>query len=370
MSRWRDISHGRTHVDFVGRRRIWFGVAAGLMAISIISLVTRGLDLSLDFTGGLSASGPNPAGATVADLRSSLAPLGVADAQIQLLGEGEAFLVEAGVLPLETQSDMLDALAATAGTDRASISVESVGPSFGSLVAQKALIALASFLAVAAIWITIRLGEWKMAGAALVALLHDVLLTAGIYSLTGFQVSPATVVAFLTILGYSMYDTVVVFDKVSELADERGSRDTYSNIVNAAANQVLFRSLMTSLTSLLPVGAILFIGSFILGAASLQDFALALFVGIGAGTYSSLFVAAPLLAVWKESEDEWASRRRKLESKSTEAKVPTAPASVPAMEPVAPTTASRAAEGTVQPPSPTRPPGSGAQPRPPKKKRR
>jgi preprotein translocase subunit SecF len=369
MSHWNNVVHGRTHIDFVGKRRIWFAVAAGLMAVSILSLITRGLDLSLDFTGGLSASGPNPAAASVADFRSALAPLGVADAQIQLLGDGEAFLVETGVLPLETQSDMLDTLAATAGTDRASISVESVGPSFGSLVANKALIALASFLAVAAIWITIRLGEWKMAGAALLALLHDVVLTAGIYSITGFQVSPATVVAFLTILGYSMYDTVVVFDKVGEIAEERANRDTYSNIVNTAANRVLFRSMMTSLTSLLPVGAILFIGAFIFGAASLQDFALALFVGIGAGTYSSLFVAAPILAVWKESEEEWAGRRRKLESKSAAAKVSATAPVAPAPEPLPPP-AQLVGEGPEQPARPARAPGSGAKPRPPKKKRR
>ncbi len=149
--------------------------------------------------------------------------------------------------------------------------------------------------------------EFKMALAGLAALFHDLLITIGVYALTGFAVTPATVVAILVILGYSLYDTVVVFDQVEELV-EIEERKTYSEIVNQAMNSVLARSLATSLTSLLPVGSILFVGSFILGAPTLLDFALALFVGIAAGTYSSIFFAAPILATLKENEEEWQER--------------------------------------------------------------
>jgi len=162
------------------------------------------------------------------------------------------------------------------------------------------------FLGVVALFISWRL-EFKMALAGLSALLHDLVITLGVYAITGFPVTPATVVAILVVLGYSLYDTVVVFDKVEELVEIEEEK-TYSEIVNQAMNAVLARSLATSLTSLLPVGSILFVGSFILGAQTLRDFALALFVGIAAGTYSSIFVAAPLLATWKEREEEWEDR--------------------------------------------------------------
>ena len=158
--------------------------------------------------------------------------------------------------------------------------------------------------------------ELKMALAGLAALIHDLLLTTGVYAITGFEVTPATVVALLTILGYSLYDTVVVFDKVREMAAQYGDRLTYSEVVNRSMNLVLTRSLNTSLTSLLTVGSILFVGSFVLGATTLQDFALALFVGLAVSTYSSIFVAAPLLATWKEREEAWMQRRRKIEARS------------------------------------------------------
>jgi preprotein translocase subunit SecF len=177
---------------------------------------------------------------------------------------------------------------------------------------------LAVFLGVVVIFISWRL-EFKMAMAGIAALFHDLLITFGIYALTGFEVTPATVVAVLTILGYSLYDTVVVFDKVEELV-EQDDRSTYSEIVNAGMNSVLGRSLNTSLTSLLPIGSILFVGSVFLGAATLGEFALALFVGIAAGTYSSIFVAAPLLSTWKEKEEEWGERAVKAARRSNSAR--------------------------------------------------
>ena len=200
----------------------------------------------------------------------------------------------------------VDALAGVTGAERREISIDSVGPTFGALVARRALVALGVFLGAAILFITWRL-ELKMAVAGLIALFHDLLVTVGVYSITGFTVSPATMVAILVILGYSLYDTVVVFDKVSELV-ELEEEKTYTGIVNQAMNSVLARSLATSLTSLLPVGSILFVGAYILGAPTLVDFALALFVGIAAGTYSSIFIAPPILAAWKEQEEEWQER--------------------------------------------------------------
>jgi preprotein translocase subunit SecF len=190
------------------------------------------------------------------------------------------------------------------------VSLEAVGPSFGALVARRALLALGVFLGAVILFITWRL-EFKMAMASVAALFHDLILTVGVYSITGFTVSPATVVAILTILGYSLYDGVVVFDKIDELVEIEDDK-TYTEIVNLSLNQVLARSLFTSLTSLIPVGSILIVGSVILGAPTLTEFALALFVGLAASTYSSIFVAAPILAVWKEREPHWEERAEKV----------------------------------------------------------
>ena len=228
------------------------------------------------------------------------------------------------------------------------------------------MIALVVFLGFAALFITWRL-QWKMAGAGLAALAHDLLLTVGVYAVTGFEVTPATVVALLTILGYSLYDTVVVFDRVEELEETLEVDLTYTDLINRSMNQVVVRSLATSFTSLLPIGSLLFVGALLLGANSLQDFALALFVGIGAGTYSSIFFAAPLLAIWKEREPEWIDMRERLDRRAAEkaareAGVPIAPAKAPKKE--------AGAADPAEPKKPTgatpRPPkGSGAKPRPP-----
>jgi preprotein translocase subunit SecF len=184
--------------------------------------------------------------------------------------------------------------------------------------------------------------ELKMALAGLVALIHDLALTTGVYALTGFEVTPATIVALLTILGYSLYDTVVVFEKIREMEGQYGDRLTYSEVVNRSMNLVLSRSLNTSLTSLLTVGSILFVGSFVLGATTLEDFALALFVGLAVSTYSSIFVAAPLLAGWKEKEEAWAHRRRKIEARlRTESQTAAGPADRAPATRAAPRTGSR-----------------------------
>ncbi len=311
---WARLRRGATTIDFVGKRRRWFAISAALLFASLASLGIRQLNLGIEFGGGLGMQSPNPVTATVDEVRDALAEVGVAEATIQFLDDGAAVRVATPALDQQTESAAVEALARVTGADPGEISKETVGPSFGALVAQRALLALGVFLGAVVLYISWRL-EFKMAVAGLAALGHDLMITVGVYAITGFPVTPATVVAVLIILGYSLYDTVVVFDKVEELV-EIEEKKTYSGIVNQAMNSVLARSLATSLTSLLPVGSILFVGSFVLGAPTLRDFALALFVGIAAGTYSSIFVAAPLLASWKEKEEEWEARAAQAERRS------------------------------------------------------
>ncbi len=307
MSAWSKLRRSETNIDFVGLRKRWFTISAVVILLSILGFVLRGgFNLGIEFEGGLALQTPNPAGADVGTVRSAMDGIGVTGATIQDLGDGEAIRVTAAGLNEGVEAAAVDALAEVAGVARDEVSISSVGPSFGALVLQRSLIALAVFLGAVVLYISWRL-EFKMAMAAIVALLHDLVITGGVYALTGFEVTPATVVAILTILGYSLYDTVVVFDKIEELVVE-DEKSSYSTIVNNSMNSVLGRSLNTSITSLIPIGSILFVGAFILGASTLSEFALALFVGVAAGTFSSIFIAAPLLALWKEGEEEWQER--------------------------------------------------------------
>jgi preprotein translocase subunit SecF len=314
MSVYSKLSRGETEIDFVGHRSRWFTISAIALLISIVSLFVFQLNLGIEFVGGLGLQGPNPVGADVPDIRSALSDVDVGDATIQLLDDGASVRVTTPELDTTTENAAVDAIAEVTGANRDDISISAVGPSFGSLIARRALIALAVFLGAVILFISWRL-EFKMAAAGIAALFHDIIITVGVYAITGFSVTPATVVAVLVVLGYSLYDTVVVFDKVEELV-EIEDRKTYSEIVNEAMNSVLARSLATSLTSLLPVGSILVVGAFVLGAPTLLDFALALFVGIAAGTYSSIFIASPLLATWKEREPGWIDRAERIERRA------------------------------------------------------
>ena len=314
MSTLTRLYRGETSFGFVGQSQRWFIVSGVAVVLCLGSLAIRSLNLSLDFTGGTAITMPNPAGAGVGEVRSVLGPAGAA-ARIQLIDDGAAVRVRTEAIDLATEREMVRSLVAVTGTEIELTDVDSVGPTFGRQIARRAMQALAVFLGVVVVFISIRF-EWKMAMGAIVALLHDLIITSGVYSLIGFEVTPATVVAVLTILGYSLYDTVVVYDKIRENVAEDQDRRTYSEIVDRSMNQVLMRSINTSLTSLLPVGSLLFIGSILLGAGTLREFALALFVGIAAGTYSSIFIAAPLLALWKERETEWSRRRYRSERKA------------------------------------------------------
>lgn len=315
MNLWQRLNRGETTVDFVGKRQLWFRLSVGAIAITIIALALRGgLNLGIEFEGGVSVTGPNPAAASIEEFRGVTSEIGIDDAVIQLVNDGDGFRVQTVALDPALEDQLLDGIARVSGSDRTDLSIDAVGPSFGALILRQSLVALIVFLVAVTLFMTWRL-ELKMALAGLVALIHDLALTTGVYAITGFEVTPATVVALLTILGYSLYDTVVVFDKIREMAGQFGDRLTYTEVVNRSMNLVLARSLNTSLTSLLTVGSILFVGSFVLGATTLEDFALALFVGLAVSTYSSIFVAAPLLATWKEKEEAWAHRRRKIETR-------------------------------------------------------
>jgi preprotein translocase subunit SecF len=314
MSVFTDMYRGETRFDFVAASRRTLVVSAVLVVLSILLMIVRPFNLSIDFTGGTVITVAKPAGVEVSDVRDTLRGVGQAGATVQITGEG-FILVRTEALSPDAQDELVAAVADVAEADLDEVNVDAVGPTFGAEVTRRAIQALAIFLVVVTLFITWRF-EWKMALAALVALFHDLIITGGIYAAVGFVVTPATVIAVLTILGYSLYDTVVVFDKVTENVHEMHARSTYGEIVNLSMNQVLMRSINTSLTSLIPVGSLLFIGSFVLGAETLQEFALALFIGMAVGVYSSIFIATPLLAIWKEREGEWkrasvrASRRR------------------------------------------------------------
>ena len=311
------LYHGETSFDFIGRRRRWFMMSSILILIGVVSLLTQGLNFGIEFEGG--SVWDLPAGkASVADARDAL-PAELQDARVQTARElsgGTRIRVQAESLGDADVDDISERLARAAGISVNRVSVNEVGPSWGEEISNKARRALIFFLIAIFLYITLRF-EWKMAIATLAALVHDILFTVGVYSVFQFEVTPATVIAILTILGYSIYDGIVVFDKVEE--NTRGlaatGRMTYGDMVNVSLNEVLMRTLNTSITALLPILSLLIVGSFILGATTLQEFAVALLVGLGASMYSSIFIASPLLAVLKEREPRYAAIRERLTSR-------------------------------------------------------
>ena len=306
------LYHGDTSFDIVGRRRLWFTISGVLVLVSLISLIVPGLNFGIDFKGGAVFRVQPERPVTEAQVRRAV---GSAAEVVQVTeNEPVQVIVQTEVLAQPEVARIRTELATLAGVERNQVSTENIGSKWGSTVSRKAVIALLVFLVVVTIYVSLRM-EFKMAVAALVALLHDLIITCGIFALARFEVTPASVIALLTILGYSLYDTVVVFDKVRENTGALSamSRTTYSQATNLAVNQTIMRSLNTSLASLLPILGLLLVGSYLLGAETLKDLALALFVGVAAGAYSSIFIAPPIVAMWKEKEPRYAQLRARVE---------------------------------------------------------
>ncbi|MFN8077334.1 MAG: protein translocase subunit SecF [Kineosporiaceae bacterium] len=321
-----DLYSGRRSFDFVGRRKLWYLIAAAAVAIASLGLVVRGLELGVEFKGGadfqiVGVKDPS----TLKGEEAVNSVISGVEPRVTVIN-GDKVRVTTATLPSDdVQNKVVAALADAYDVAPDDIASSFVGPSWGKDVSGKALRALIIFLVLVALVIALYFRTWKMALSALVALLHDLVLTVGIYAIVGFEVTPATVIGFLTILGYSLYDTVVVFDKVRENTEHitTSTRYTYAEAANLSVNQTLVRSINTSVVALLPVAAILFIGSLLLGAGTLKDLSLALFVGIAVGTYSSIFIATPLLATLRGSEPalltqaERVRRRRATAAKET-----------------------------------------------------
>ena len=315
------LYRGEVSVDFVGRRKLWYTLSAAILVISIAALLIRGLAYGVEFKGGVVYQFRAPA-ATVSQVTSTVVGAGGGGTPVvQQIDGNTKWQVQTPVLSTAGQFRVQDAIAAKFGLPPTSVSLQSIGPTWGGQISQKALEALIAFLVVIVLYLSVAF-EWRMATAALVALAHDIVITIGIYALTGFQVSPASVIGLLTILGYSLYDTVVVFDKVREntaglLATRR---TTYSEAANLALNQTLVRSINTSLIALLPVLSILAVSVFLLGNGELKDLSLVLFVGMLSGTYSSICIATPVLADLKEREPEFRQLRKQIAQRAGSAK--------------------------------------------------
>lgn len=297
---------GESSVNIVGRRKVWYAVSAVLLALSIATLAIRGLNLGIEFKGGAEFSVPvaTASDSSVTQAREAATEAGHTPSSVTIVG-GDTVRVQTESLSSEESNAVSAALAESFGVAESEVEVQIVGPTWGDEVSKNAARALVVFLILVAMFLALYF-EWPMAVAGLIALAHDVIITVGIYALSGFEVSPASVIGLLTILGYSLYDTVVVFDKVKENTKgiTAGSRMTYSEAANLALNQTLVRSINTSIVALLPVLSILVVGVVLLGDGTLNDLALSLFVGMLVGTYSSIFVATPFLAQIKERQPE------------------------------------------------------------------
>ena len=296
------LHSGETSIDYIGKRRRWYAVSGLLVIASIAALSLQGLHLGIEFKGGSSYT-ITKSGGTIAQAESALTSAGITGEKIIQQVGNDKIRVQTGSLSAEQSNAVEDALASTFGVSVEAIDTQIIGPSWGKEITRKALYGLVGFLIVVILYLAMAF-EPKMALAAIVAVVHYVFITVGIYALVGFDVTPATVIGFLTILGYSLYDTVVVFDRVRENTRSitSTSKMTYSQAANLAINQTVIRSINTTIVALLPVGSILFVGAGLLGAGTLKDLSLALFIGLATGAYSSIFIATPLLAAMRERE--------------------------------------------------------------------
>ena len=314
------LYRGETRIGFVQNRRRWYLLSATIALICILSLATRGFNYSVAFAGGTTYNIPASSSSLTADqVNQAFTDAGTApDSPPQEVGSGSTrqIVLSTGTLSNQQAQNLEAKVAQELHIPQKSISSQSIGSQWGHQTTVKALEGLIIFLIVVAIYISIRY-QWRMAVGAMIALLFDLLFASGVYSIVGFEVSPSTVVGLLTILGFSLYDTVVVYDKVAENARDilAGSRTTYSEAANTAVNQTLMRSINTSLIGLLPVAGLLFVGAGVLGVGTIKDLALILFVGLASGAYSSLFIATPIVAELTEREPRYRALTRRVEAK-------------------------------------------------------
>jgi preprotein translocase subunit SecF len=296
------LHSGETSVEYIGKRRRWYAISGLLIIASIAALALQGLHLGIEFKGGSSYT-VTKVGSSIAQAESALVSAGITGEKIIQQVGSDKIRVQTGSLSTQESNAVQDSLASAFGVSVDSIDTQIIGPSWGKEITRKALYGLVGFLVVVILYLAMAF-EPKMAISAIIAVVHDVFITVGIYALVGFDVTPATVIGFLTILGYSLYDTVVVFDRVRENTRSitSTSKMTYSQAANLAINQTVVRSINTTIVALLPVGSILFVGAGLLGAGTLKDLSLALFIGLATGAYSSIFIATPLLAAMRERE--------------------------------------------------------------------
>ena len=325
-----DTFRGYRHPEFniIQRRRRWFVLSGSAILVSIIALVFLGLNYSIDFTGGTLIEYRLSNDVTVEQVRDLLGqdPYARESAEVQIVGGDQVSIRTSALTDLTAgeRTQLFEALAEQAGISPDDISAQVVGPTWGEQISRQAVIGLVVVLLAITLYITLRF-EWKMAVGAMVAMVHDVLITAGVYALTGREVSPPTVIAILTILGFSLYDTVVIFDKVTENTESTTllGKDTYEGVANYSMNQVLMRSVNTSLVVVLPILSLL-----LFGGDTLKDFAFAMLVGVVTGAYSSIFVATPILVVLKEREPKYQQLRARLESRQGDRRLRAVPTPV------------------------------------------
>ena len=320
MSKFADFGNalysGERSFNFIGRRKVWYSIAAAMILLSVVLPFTaqNGFNFGIEFRGGseFRVSGVSSTSQQVA-----------IDAVHTVNAEANPLVSNVGTDAIRVQTEQLGdteseevrvALAKAYEVDSSAVASSFIGANWGADVTQKALTGLIVFIALAAVLMALYFRTLKMSAAAIIALIHDLILTAGVYGALGFEVTPAAVIGFLTILGYSLYDTVVVFDKIREntFEVEFSETATFAEKVNLAINQTLVRSVNTSVVAVLPVAAILFIGSLLLGAGTLRDISLALFIGIIVGTYSTIFIAAPFYSHLREGEAKYANAAKKV----------------------------------------------------------
>ncbi|KAB8162590.1 protein translocase subunit SecF [Streptomyces sp. 3MP-14] len=345
MSRLGDLGarlyRGDVSLDIVGARKIWYGVSILITILAFGALLVRGLHMGVEFEGGAVYTTP-ATDVSVEEVREVAEETSGSLALVQTLGNDGTMRVQVSGLDTETSNETRAALAETLGIPTEELNAELIGPSWGKQIADRAWQGLAIFMVLVVIYLALAF-EWRMALAALIALIHDLTITVGVYALVGFEVTPGTVIGLLTILGYSLYDTVVVFDGLKETTRnfERQTRFTYRELANRSLNGTLVRSINTSVVALLPVGGLLFIGGGLMGGGMLNDIALSIFVGLAAGAYSSIMIATPLVADFKSREREIAAQdRRVLNKRAKRAESGEEP------EPAEDATAPRAAEST------------------------